>query len=123
MIAHCRAGYPNEACGILAGRDSAISGIYKMTNAEQSPVSYCMDTSEQFRVMKDLREKSLSMVAIFHSHPSSPANPSGKDIALAFYEDALHVIVSLIGDEPVVKAFSIREGKIAPVEIRVKEDQ
>jgi len=121
MIAYCREGYPNEACGILAGRDNAISDIYNMTNTERSTVSYLMDASEQFRVIKELREKHLSMVAIFHSHPSSPAGPSDKDVALAFYEDAFYLIVSLMGDEPVVKGFSIREGKIAEIEISVRE--
>ena len=91
-----------------------------MTNIEKSPVSYLMDSKEQFRVMKDMREKSLSMIAIFHSHPASAAYPSPRDVSLAFYEEAVYVIVSLAGKEPEVKAFSIREGKIREVEILVE---
>ncbi len=122
MIVHCRQGYPNEACGILAGRDTAITRIYKTTNTEKSPVSYLMDPAEQFRVMKDLRENNLSMVAIFHSHPSSPAYPSSRDVALAFYEDTLYLIVSLIGKEPVLKGYSMREGKITEVNISIAKE-
>lgn len=120
MIAHCKDGYPNEACGILAGSGNEVSKIYKMTNIENSPVSYFMDSNEQFKVMKDMRENNLSMLAIFHSHPSSAAYPSAKDVSLAFYDDAVYIIVSLMGKEPVVKAFSIMEGDIKEVKIIIK---
>lgn len=115
MIAHCKKGYPYEACGILAGEGDMVSKIYAMTNIEKSPVSYQLDSQEQFHVMKDMRENNLSMVAIFHSHPSSAAYPSRTDLKLAFYEDAVYVIVSLSENTPVVKAFSIKERKIEGV--------
>ena len=121
MLLHCRESYPNEACGILAGIGNKASRIYKMTNIEKSPVSYLMDSKEQFKAMKDIRENNLKMLAIFHSHPSSQAYPSAKDLNLAFYEDSIYIIVSLIESEPVVKGFLIKEGKIKEVAIAVKE--
>lgn len=120
MLLHCKEAHPNEACGILAGIENKASKIYKMANIEKSPVSYFMDSKEQFKVMKDIRENNLEMVAIFHSHPSSPAYPSAKDLNLAFYEDSIYIIVSLIEKEPVVKGYSMREGKIEEVGITVK---
>ena len=120
MLAHCRAGCPNEACGILAGKGNETSKIYKLTNIEKSPVSYFMDSKEQFEVMKDMRDNNLSMLAIFHSHPSSGAYPSAKDVSLAFYDDCVYIIVSLIEKEPVVKAFSIKEGSIEEISLTVK---
>lgn len=120
MLACCKDGYPNEACGILAGRNGEVSKIYKMTNIENSPVTYMLDSKEQFRVMKDMRENTLSMLAIFHSHPSSAAYPSAKDVSLAFYEDAVYIIISLMEKEPVVKGFLIKEGEIKEVEIIIK---
>lgn len=120
MLVHCRAGYPNEACGILAGKSNEVSKIYKLTNIEKSPVSYFMDSKEQFEVMKDMRDNNLSMLAIFHSHPSSAAYPSAKDVSLAFYEDCIYIIVSLMEKEPVVKAFSIKEGNIEEITLAVK---
>jgi len=124
MIAHCKEAAPNEACGILAGKGSAIGGevlkIYKMTNIEKSPVSYFMDSQEQFKVMKDIRENNLSMLAIFHSHPSSQAFPSEKDKSLAFYDDCVYIIVSLADKEPVAMGFSMRESVIKEVQISVK---
>ena len=89
-----------------------------MTNTENSRVSYFMDPGEQFQVMKDIRERKEKMLAIYHSHPDSVAFPSAKDVRLAYYPDSLYIIVSLAGDIPVLKAFSINEGEI--VEISVK---
>ncbi len=115
MIVHCRAGYPNEMCGILAGNGNRVSKLYKIANADSSPVSYLMDSREQFRVMKDIRESGLSLLAIFHSHPASAAYPSGKDVSLASYEDCAYVIVGLTQEEPVVRAFLIKGGEIGEV--------
>lgn len=120
MLAHCKAGYPNEACGILAGRNGEVSKIYRMANIENSPVTYMLDSREQFKVMKDMRENNLSMVAIFHSHPSSAAYPSAKDVSLAFYEECVYIIVSLMEKEPIVKGFLIREGNIEEIKIILK---
>ncbi len=119
MVAHCKACYPNEACGILAGTSSRASKIYTMQNIEMSPVSYMMDSKEQFRVMKDMRENNLSMLAIYHSHPSSTARPSQKDVSLAFYDDCYYVIVGMINQNPDIKAFSIKETKVEDVNITV----
>jgi len=119
MIAHCREEYPNEACGILAGRDMLVSEIYRMTNIEPSPVSYLMDPAGQFGVMRELASKSLWMTAIYHSHPCSPASPSARDKELAFYEEVVYIIVSLMEIEPVIRGFSIKEGEIRGVEIAV----
>lgn len=120
MIAHCKANYPNEACGILAGNGSEVSKIYKMTNIENSPVTYMLDSKEQFKAMKDMRENNLSMLAIFHSHPSSGAYPSAKDVSLAFYEDCVYIIVSLMEKEPVAKGFLIKEGNIKEIGLAIK---
>lgn len=120
MLAHCREASPNEACGILGGKGREVSEIYRMGNTENSPVSYLMDSKEQFTVLKDMRGKGLSMVGIFHSHPASAAYPSPKDVSLAFYEDAAYVIVSLAGERQDVKAFSIRQGEIIEIDIVMK---
>ncbi len=117
MISWCREGYPNEVCGILAGSGNEVSRLYRMRNAEASPVSYLMDSKEQFQVMKALRDDKLSIVALFHSHPDSAAYPSAKDVQLAFYEDSAYVIVSLAQREPVAKAFFIQNGTVEEVRI------
>jgi len=122
MVTHCRACHPNEACGLLAGTGSRVTKVYPMSNTEPSPVSYFMDPKEQFSAMKEMRLKGLAMLAIFHSHPQSPAYPSVKDVSLAFYEDAVYLIVSLMNQQdPVIKAYTIIDGTIQDVQIISEE--
>lgn len=110
MIEHARSVYPNEACGILGGKGNRILRLYGMANTDKSPATYFMDSREQFAVMRDLRERELDMVGIYHSHVSTPARPSAKDVEMAFYPDALYVIVSLENmSSPVVRGFFITD--------------
>ncbi len=46
--------------------------------------------------------------------------PSQTDINLAFYPDALYVIVGVAGEEPEVRAFTIRDGRVAEAELVVE---
>ncbi len=120
IISHCKEIYPYEACGILAGKDNVVQKVYKMTNIENSSVSYMMEPREQFTVMKEMREQGLEMSAIYHSHPQSDVHPSPKDINLAFYPDSLYVIVSLINEEqPAIKAFEIKNGTVRETRILI----
>ncbi|HSB51294.1 MAG TPA: M67 family metallopeptidase [Dissulfurispiraceae bacterium] len=113
MIAHCREVYPNEACGMLAGRDGSVSKLYRITNAVHSPVTYEMESKEQFQAHRDMREQGIAMVAIYHSHPSTVAYPSRTDISRSLWDgepifnDVAYVIVSLADERPVIRAFLI----------------
>lgn len=119
MISHCKEVYPLEACGILAGKDRVVQRVYRMTNIERSSISYLMESREQFRVMKEMRDLSLEMVAIYHSHPHADAYPSPKDISLAFYQDSLYVIVSLMHGTSFIKVFEIKDGVATEVALQV----
>jgi [CysO sulfur-carrier protein]-S-L-cysteine hydrolase len=130
IIDHCTAGLPDEACGILAGKDNSVEKIYCMTNAKPGPAYYEMDAEEQFRVMKNIRESGSEMVGMFHSHPSGPAYPSNVDVEKAYwpgsqlpnYPDAVYIIVSLMNRaQPIIKGFSIEEGKVSEVPLSVVE--
>ncbi|MEJ2697593.1 MAG: M67 family metallopeptidase [Candidatus Sulfobium sp.] len=120
IISHCVSVYPDEACGILAGEKDTVRKIYEMTNSEPSPVSYFMDPKEQFLAMKEMRRRGLHMMAVYHSHPSSPPYPSAKDVSLASYPDSLYIIVGLSDkDRPEVHAYTIVEGKVSEAEMEV----
>jgi proteasome lid subunit RPN8/RPN11 len=91
-----------------------------MTNTDASNEHFMMEPQEQFRVVKDLRAKGLSMLAIYHSHPESPARPSEEDIRLALTPGVSYVIISLADPaEPAVKSFKIHEGKVEPEQIEI----
>lgn len=122
IFSHCKECYPYEACGILAGKSGVVKKIYKMNNIEKSSVSYMMDSKEQFTVMKEIREQGLEMTAIYHSHPTSAAYPSFKDIQLSFYPDSFYLIVGFVNEDLEVRAFEIKEGKVKEVQIKTISD-
>ena len=120
IIAHAREGFPLEVCGILGGRDGLVSAIFRMTNTDASNEHFMMDPKEQFAVVKELRAQGIEMLAIYHSHPESPARPSEEDIRLALTPDVSYVIVSLMVPEtPVLKSFRIEQGTVAPEPVEV----
>ena len=120
MVAHARADAPNECCGMIAvtrrrgGQD--LSGA---TNAAASPLRYEIDGAEQYRIQMAIDDEDLDLGAIYHSHTRSAPYPSQTDINLAFYPDTLYVIVGLAGDEPEVRAYEIRDGRVADAELSV----
>ena len=125
MIAHAKEGYPNEACGLLAGppatdTDAFVTEFFPMRNVDEASVSYFMDPKEQLQVFKKMRERKLELVGIFHSHVASEAAPSQKDIRLAFYPEASTLIVSLSDrTRPVLKSFRIQDEKAREEEVRL----
>ena len=121
MIEHAKKGFPNEACGILAGPASgAVSEFYAMKNTDEASISYFMDPKEQLLVFKKMRQGGTEMCGIFHSHVASEAYPSQKDVRLAFYPEASYLIVSLSDRmKPVLRSFRILEEKVTEEEIKI----
>jgi proteasome lid subunit RPN8/RPN11 len=118
IVAHAREDLPNECCGIVASRDGEAVKVYRATNAEASPFRYALEPREQYRITMDIEDAGLDLGAIYHSHTKSPAYPSQTDVNLAFYPDALYVIVSLADrDSPDVRAFRIKDGRIDDAEL------
>ena len=120
MLTHAKAEAPMECCGLLAGRNGTVEHIYPMANIEQSPVRYLIDPKEQFAVFKEMRAREIELLAIYHSHPQTAAYPSATDVRLAYYPDAVYVILSLQDRaRPVVNAYRIVEEKITSEELKI----
>jgi proteasome lid subunit RPN8/RPN11 len=118
MITHAQEGFPLEVCGLLGGVGDTVSANYRMTNTDASNEHFMMDPREQFAVVKELRAKGLSMLAIYHSHPETPARPSEEDIKLALTPDVSYLIISLAdAANPDVKSFKIFNGSVEKEEI------
>ena len=115
---------PNEACGLLAGKGSTVTKYYRMTNADASPEHYSMIPEEQFAAIKKMRNEGLRMLAIWHSHPASPARMSEEDLKLAFTPDTVYVILSLAGaGAPNIRGYLITDGKPVEIELNITEKQ
>jgi proteasome lid subunit RPN8/RPN11 len=119
MVEHARAEAPNECCGMIASRNGEAVRVYQAVNAAASPLRYEIDGPEQYRIQMDIDDAGLDLGAIYHSHTRSEPVPSQTDINLAFYPDALYVIIGLAGERPDVRAFTIRDGEVAEAELVV----
>ena len=111
---------PIEVCGILAGKNSRVEKLYKMTNTDKSSAHFMMSPREQFKVAKDIRRRELKILAIYHSHPATPARPSVEDIRLAFMPDVIYVIVSLQDEnKPIIRGFLIEDSSATEVPLEI----
>ena len=122
VVAHARAEYPNEACGLIVGDAPAADGgralrFEPARNKAASPYRYEIEPQDLLRLTIATDDADEVFWGIVHSHTHTPAVPSPTDIGLAFYPDALYVLVSLSDDEadpasgaPGVRAWRIVEG-------------
>jgi proteasome lid subunit RPN8/RPN11 len=122
-----REGDPDEVCGILGGRDGAVSQVFPVRNTADQvdadsgvfrdrdsgaatggrrPVHYYMDPRDQLRVYNQLDELELDVVGYYHSHTHTEARPSPTDIRLASDLSPYYVLVSLT-HQPNVRAWRI----------------
>ncbi len=113
MVAHAREDAPNECCGMVASRDGQAVRVYRAANAAASPLRYEIDGAEQYRIQMAIDDEGLDLGAIYHSHTRTAPYPSQTDINLAFYPEALYVIVGLASEEADVRAYEIRDGKVS----------
>jgi [CysO sulfur-carrier protein]-S-L-cysteine hydrolase len=132
MVAHARAEFPNEACGVVAGVEGAPLAVYPMRNAEASPVVYRFDEREQLRVFNEVEGKGWEILAFFHSHTHTEAYPSPTDRGQAHWTDPItmeevpaypktrYLILSLMKrNEPVLRAFRFEGGEPVEEEVRI----
>ena len=120
VVAHAREEAPNECCGMIATRNGEAVKVYRATNAAASPLRYEIDGAEQYRIQMEIYDAELDLGAIYHSHTRTEPYPSQTDVNLAFYPDALYVIVGLArGSDPEVRAYTIRGGQVAEAELTV----
>jgi len=120
MVEHGLAAFPNEACGLLAGKEGRPVKFFPMTNQDASPVSYRLDPKEQLRVFDEIEDEGWDLVAIFHTHTHSEAFPSDTDLRQAFYPEAIYLVMSLSDrSNPVLRGFRIDDGSIEEEELEI----
>ena len=129
IIEQARAEYPNEACGLIVGdRPAADGGValrYEPArNKAASPYRYELDPADLLRLTIETDDADEVFWGFVHSHTHSPAVPSPTDVGLAFYPDALYLLVTLAEDQaepatgqPGVRAWRIVGGAVHEVTI------
>jgi proteasome lid subunit RPN8/RPN11 len=118
IIAHAREGYPEEVCGLLSGRGRTADAVWRARNVATNPrLDYEVDPQTLLKQF-EFEEQGKEMVAIYHSHPESPAYPSATDALRAYYPDSVYVICSLEDvDRPIIAAFYMVQGDAEPMAV------
>ena len=121
MVAHCLAGLPDEACGLLVGSYGAdeVAHLFPTSNAAASAMVYEIDPKDMLKVDRAARELAADIMGVFHSHTHTDAYPSPTDVAQATDPGWHYVLVSLREAHPVVRSYGIVDGRITeePVEV------
>ena len=115
MVAHARSEAPAECCGLIAGRVGVDCTRFALRNELASPVAYQADPRDLFDAFRAMRDRQLDLVAIYHSHPTSPAVPSRVDLAENYYGLTPRIVISLIETPPAVKAFRLFDDRYEEV--------
>ena len=119
MVAHARNQLPAECCGLLAGKPGeplampaalSVGRYYPLGNALASPTEYESESRSLIAAFRDMRERQWELLAIFHSHPTSPPKPSSTDLERNYYGDTvMHLILSLSGPAPELRGWWLLE--------------
>ncbi len=110
--------YPYETCGLLIGYKKTATDIYisrlviSPNIADSAKDHFLIAPNLQFSVQKYIRnnpKKNIEIIGVFHSHPQSPAYPSGTDVLYGSGFDLFWVISSTQNKQ--IKCFFIDKNK------------
>jgi [CysO sulfur-carrier protein]-S-L-cysteine hydrolase len=128
---HCLSKRPEEACGLVAGREGRVEKIYFTENVERENkrIRYEIDPSELLRIFREVEDDDLELIGIFHSHVESEAKPSATDIRKSYYPDQVYFLVSLKEIPAELRAWQIvkqriddESGELKPVRLVIESD-
>ena len=102
---HGRADYPEECCGILIGESLAeqdrVAEARPVPNVreEERRRRFLISPTDYFRADRDARERGLSLLGFYHSHPDRPARPSEFDREQA-WPNLHYIVMAVSSGEP-----------------------
>ena len=119
IAAHAREALPNECCGVLIGKDSAILEVRRTRNLADSRTRFELDPKGHIDARREARRCGLDVVGFYHSHPQSEAVPSQTDIAEGSYPDVWHLIVRPLQESAILRVFKLEDSAFTEFELIV----
>lgn len=123
MLEDVKLRAPEEACGIVAGRNNLPSHVYVIENELHSQVAFRMDPQQQVIAFLEMEKQDLEMLAIYHSHPTGPIVPSETDLAEFAYPGVLSLIWFTENNTWNCRAFLIANRSYTQVGLQVVENE
>jgi [CysO sulfur-carrier protein]-S-L-cysteine hydrolase len=142
IVAHARAEYDAECCGMVAYEDGGDGdspratrvhravNIFAATPGGHSPSArspgmaskrFEIDGKELLRTLNEFEAEGWELGAIYHSHTHTAPYPSQTDINFAANWPGLEwVIVGLAGEEPEVRCYLIDGPEVQEVALEVR---
>lgn len=110
-----------EVCGLVGGIDGAPVSIYPAANvAADKARRFELEPQAQLSAMRTMRARGEGLLAVYHSHPASPPEPSARDLAEIGYPEALLLIISLnIKGVLEMRGWRLAPGGVREVVLRV----
>lgn len=113
---------PEEACGFLSGAGRLVSAFNPVENELHSPTAYRMAPSEQIQTMIRVEERNLEILAIIHSHPQGPAQPSVVDMQESSWDGMPYIIVALQNrNRPTWRGWLLSSEKYEEISLFIKK--
>ena len=95
ILAHCRRDATVERCGLLLGREGAITGFLPAANVHPDPRRHFeLDPAVLLGAHRAARQGGPAILGHCHSHPLGEAAPSVADAAAADGDGRLWMIVT-----------------------------
>ncbi|MCL2933641.1 MAG: M67 family metallopeptidase [Trichodesmium sp. MAG_R03] len=134
--------YPNECCGLLLGQQKqqtkTIMEVWPAENVWQAEADeywpeqkeltaekrYAISPELMLKAMKSGRERNLSIIGIYHSHPDHPAIASEFDRTYAWSEYSYIILSVAKGQTIEILSWSLDDNhQFQPEEIIIKDQQ
>jgi proteasome lid subunit RPN8/RPN11 len=101
---HLESGYPNEACGVMLGKNGVIKEVVSADNertglpasgGESGRNRYLIDPLKYMKIEREADKRGMDVLGIYHSHPDVAARPSQFDLDHA-WPNFSYLIVSVV---------------------------
>jgi proteasome lid subunit RPN8/RPN11 len=98
-----------------------MTHCFPLVNGLGSPTRYESEPRSLFAAVRGIRDAGVELVAVYHSHPTSEPVPSRTDREQNYYGDTVvHLIVGLVGEVPVVRAWRLTGDETVEVQLVVE---
>jgi proteasome lid subunit RPN8/RPN11 len=112
---------PNECCGLLAGKRHGwgweAAEVFPLVNELKSATRFRSEPQSLLSALRLVEHRGLDVVGIYHSHPDSQAIPSRIDLAWRWADGVADLIISLAGEVPEVRAWSLGENDFEELQL------